>query len=223
MSVLLRMLGYVHPTRMLNNISSTKSLLLLDFVTNHELMLESQSDEHWAYFFFDPLRGAYVRAGMASNQSGHKNMKGNEKGRHNSQLAASMKKSVSMFYMFYPNELSPYKTNLAHGVFQDLELIGALRFRDEHKRKVQDFFRWGVHVLKFLERRKPKGCVSFEDKNTGFCVTCLKPRCKCVSIPLIIFWKIQDVRHSAKCGMLQVNEEGTVIIVIVVDLVHFAC
>ena len=47
-------------------------------------MLESQSDEHGAYFLFDPLCGAFVCAGMASNQFGHKNKKGNEKGRYNS-------------------------------------------------------------------------------------------------------------------------------------------
>jgi len=73
-------------------------------------------------------------------------------------------RKAGMFYMFYPNELSPYKTNLARGVFQDLEFIGALRFRDEYKRKVQDLFQWDVRVLKFLDRRKPKGCETLEDK-----------------------------------------------------------
>jgi len=166
MAVIVKMLGYVRDDQTLRNTESHEPLFRPQFLLNHEMLQEMNSDQHGAYLMINQKKGVIIRAGSASSKFGHPDKnRTSDKGRINGHIAASMKQSNSVLYNSYPHKDSQYKIpNLQKGLWQDLAFIPALRFKDEDKVRVQSLFDWEENVLHFLDARKPIGCRTLEDK-----------------------------------------------------------
>ena len=163
--VIIKMLNISISGSMMQTVEYHDTLINLNYHQNFVQVTVNNSLEHGCYLVYDQVRGVFVRAGSASSKLGHKDAKGQQRGRINDHIkAANTHQKKSVFYSSYPSKNYSLNSLLRKGCFEDLEFVAPIRFKDTDKVKIQNLFYWDTDVINYLNERKPKGCVSIEDK-----------------------------------------------------------